>query len=472
MGEMLADRFTVAVVFAVDLACLLSSDPRQHRKFQQKRATGALRHALRECLAEGDGIFGTWVSERGRIVDRMRKAERDGGLRIWTSRFLDAYSPWLKINQNHGIQIEGRDVHEDGRLDPSGLRYRRESFFRHAGYRITPEGALLATYQAEFSDAGYEAWEVIQTLANFRTDAFESFHLFVHEYFGHPRRSRQLSLATRLEFNRLPALDLHELGGAARRHTLVFIRGFREPPSENPTPLAPDDGQPVRLRKVLSSGELLGILNETPWYKHYSARYIETIRQQEIGHRGDEIYVVGHHSSVVVAERYWAGIDDNSATVEFPLNGRERPQHDPLYWYQADLLTTIEHHLARLALLRQQLSFLADHVARKPLEAQRPSEALPLVLDGRANLTQVNESLDFTSLASHGFTREFASLLRRQMGLDEQLKAVRRRIGDMSEAINLKSSVTSAKANNRLQVIAIVISVIALAVSVVAIGWH
>src|SRR4051794_2580968 len=119
MGEMLADRFTVAVVFAVDLACLLSAEPRQHRKLQQKRATGELRLALYDCLVDGDGAFGTWVNERGRIEDRMRKAERDGGLRIWTSRFLDTYSPWLKVNQNHGVQIDGRDVHEDGRLDPS-----------------------------------------------------------------------------------------------------------------------------------------------------------------------------------------------------------------------------------------------------------------------------------------------------------------------------------------------------------------
>lgn len=213
---------------------------------------------------------------------------------------------------------------------------------------------------------------------------------------------------------------------------------------------------------------MAGILTEAPWYKAYGARYIERVRRNEVGHRGDEIYLVGHHSTVVVAERYWRNLYDEPAPDAGEAHRGPAAERDPLYWYQADLLTMVEHQLSRLTLLRQQVAFFRDRSSRRPLEAERPADALPVVLDGRANLTQVSESLDFISLCRHGFTREVAARLRREIGLDEQLDAARRRIDDMSAAVNLKSSVTSARSENIIQAITLVVSVIALLVSAVA----
>ena len=91
----------------------------------------------------------------------------------------------------------------------------------------------------------------------------------------------------------------------------------------------------------------------------------------------------------------------------------------------------------------------------------------------RANLTLLYESLDFSLLARHGFTRRVAEELRAEMGVADALEAMRKRVWDMSAAIDLKSSVTSAQAafdqasrNNTLQTIAIILAVLALLASV------
>lgn len=46
MAELLAERFTLAVVFAVDLAWLLPDYIDEHQRFQAERATGNLGRLL------------------------------------------------------------------------------------------------------------------------------------------------------------------------------------------------------------------------------------------------------------------------------------------------------------------------------------------------------------------------------------------------------------------------------------------
>lgn len=460
--EMLVDRFTVAVVFAIDISCLVVDDLDQQQLLQSKRSRGELSRELRACLADGDNTFGEWVNESHRIRDRMDRVDREGGIRIWSRRFLDSHSPMLQTNHNHALTVNGRPVHEDARLDPTGRRYHRRVFFRGVGYRITAEGAVVATYQADFLDEnGYAVPEVIKALRYFREDALDTFRNYLRDFFGNPRRQHLLKKHTKLSINRVDGLRADEVETLVRRHQLLFVRGFWNHAEGV-------ERRHADLRSVLRSGELAGILTEAPWYERYGSRYLDRIRENEVGHRGDEIYLVGHHSTVVVAERYWENLYDEPAADAGTAHRRPAEARDPLYWYQADLLTVVEHQLSRLALLRQQVAFFRDRSSRQPLEAERPADALPLVLDGRANLTQITESLDFISLCRHGFTREVASLLRREMGLDEQLDAVRRRIDDMSAAVNLKSSVTFAHHENNIQRIALLVSTIALVVSVVA----
>lgn len=459
-----ADRFTVAAVFAIDLACLVPAEVRQQHRLQRMRSTGELGVLIRRCLTDNDTVFGRWVDERERVESRMNRADREGGVRVWSTRFLESHTRLVKTNENHPILVDGREVHEDHRLDPNGRRYHRRSFFRRAGYRLSREGALVATYQADFLDPSYTVPEVIRALTNFRDDAFQSFYLFLRDFFGSSHRSAVLGRRVGLPFERASALTRDELDNACRRHALIFIRGFWDvtegaaPPSRH-----------VRLGTVLESGELAGILTEAPWFDDYGSRYLGLLREKEIGHRGDEIYLIGDRSTVVVAERYWRNLYPENPLDLSGAHTQPTGELDPLYWYQADLLTMIEHQLARLAILRQQLLFFRDRTARRPLEAERPGDVLPLVLDGRANLTQISESLDFTALTRHRFIREYASALRREMGLDDQLEAVRRRIADMSEAVNLKSEVTTARASNAIQAIALVISILALVVSIIAI---
>jgi hypothetical protein len=164
-----------------------------------------------------------------------------------------------------------------------------------------------------------------------------------------------------------------------------------------------------------------------------------------------------------------AGVDG----VPGPDRGVGRAGRDPQPGGLVRLLRPgLPHHLARLALLSQQLTFCREHEELRPLETKEPFDALPLVLAVRANLTLLSESLDFSLLARHGFTRRIAEELRREMGLADALEAMAKRVQDMSTAIDLKSSVRSAQAaldrasrNNTLQTVAVVVAVLALLAS-------
>ena len=456
VAELLAERFHLSAVFAVDMAWLLSDDPGVQQRFQSERATGRFTRLLFGCLEHHTNNEQQWRSERSRLEQRMEAAEKGGGKRVWTTQFLDKYSPLLLTNNHRGMWINAGEVHEDVNLDRSRNRY-DHGYLRSASYRMTREGILLATYQAEFRSTEYSVTRVIHSGINFRHDAFDTLHHFLVDYFGPESMRESLRKRTGFDFDGT-RLDVGKLLSVIHRHTLIVMEGFHAPAAGRPPTR-------VTMTELVESHELAGILNESPWYQNYGERYRVRLHGREFGYRADEIYVSDRHCTVVVAERYWSGPDDQRTDPGVPLAEGER---DPLRWYQADLLTTIEHLIARLALLTQQLEFFRRHESRRPLEAQKPASALPVVLDARANLNQLIESLDFSSLTRHGFTRLFALRLRDEIGLQVNLEAVQRRVQAMSDAITLKSSVTFARSNNLIQAVSMWIAFVALALTIVA----
>lgn len=448
MAEILAARFKATTVFGIDLAHILSSAMDDQRRLQEKRASEELWEALVECLATNDGHFGQWVDEADRIVQRMDAAERKGGKAVWQGRFLSLHSPLLLVNHNYGLVVSGHNTRDGNRLDPSGARY-RSAFVQEVNYRLTREGVLVATYEVDFRADTYSVDEVITALNDVREDSFATLQRFLRDFFGDPQRRALLGSATGLSLTGGRVFDKHAISEATHFHSLVMIEGFCEESA--------DGYASVSLDRVVRSRELAGILNEAHWYPSYSTDYCSHLAAKQFGYRADEIYVIERRTTVIVAGRCW--------------------QDDPFVHYRHDLQLVIEHHIAAIALLMQQLAFFREYAEVRLIELHDPVPVLPLVLAARSNLTLLNESLDFTTLVRHGFTRLFAQQLRHEMEFQRALGALTQRVTNMGEAIALKSSVQSASAalarasrNNLLQALAVVLALVAVIVTIVLHG--
>jgi hypothetical protein len=445
MAELFAARFKATTIFGIDLADILSSAMDDQRRLQEKRASEQLWTALVDCLVANNSHFGQWVDEADRISHRMESADRKGGKAVWQRRFLSLHSPLLLVNHEYGLLVSGHKTRDGNEIDPSGGRY-RSAFLQDVNYRLTREGVLVATYEVDFRAPLYEISEVIGELTVLREDSFTTLQRFVADYFGDQQRRSLLGRATGLSFDVGRVFDKAAIAQATHFHSLVVVEGFLE---------RTDTGYgTVPLAQVVNSRELAGILNEAHWYDAYSDAYREHLAAKQFGYRADEIYIIERRTTVIVAARCW--------------------MDDPLVYYRQDLQLVIEHHIAALALLMQQLAFYREYSEIRLIEAHEPVPVLPLVLAARSNLTLLNESLDFTSLVRHGFTRLFAQQLRHEMEFERALDALTQRVANMGEAIDLKSSVQSAQAalalasrNNLLQTLAVVLAILAVIISLI-----
>jgi hypothetical protein len=245
-----------------------------------------------------------------------------------------------------------------------------------------------------------------------------------------------------------PSLLDHKI----KRHSLIFVEHFLDgdgaSASDNHTRTK------VNLQEVLESSSLAGLLNAASWYKDYDERYIRSLATKEIGYRNDEIYLSDGKSTVVCSEGFW----DEGA-------GHANPA-DPLTLYKFDIVLAIEFNLARLAYFESLLTYYQSHVDVQNVENANPLSVLSRVVDGRAILSHIEESLDLTLLVDHGFTRVLINRIREELGLDSTLTYIRRRITDASESVSLKSAVEAAVENNQIQRVIRVWAIVAVVVAV------
>jgi hypothetical protein len=445
VAETTAGRLKASTIIGIDLVDLLAVSVNDQRSLQQIRAEETLWPDLLRCLQDDEPPFGRWVDEGPRIQQRMDDATRKGGKAIWQRRYLNQHSPLLYANHTYGLIVSGHSTRDGMNLDSSGARY-REVYVESIDYRLTREGILVATYDVDFRDGSYSIPEVIQALARLREDSFATLYQFIKDYFCDSRRLMRIAKAIKLGLVSTRLDDREIVAEAAYYHSLVVVERFVRHLDNGP--------QEVPLEEVVQSRELAGVLNEARWYAQYGDAYCSHVAAKEFGYRADEIYVIERRTSVIVADRCWLD--------------------DPLVQYRHDLRLVIEHHVAAIALLMQQLAFFREYEEVRAIETHEPVSVLPLVLAARANLTLLNESLDFTSLVRHGFSRLFAQQLRHEMEFEHALGALRQRVADMGEAIALKSSVQSAQAglqrasrNNLLQALAVLLALGAVIITII-----
>lgn len=435
-------RYQSSVIFTLDIAHLLSLDLKVRGQLQERRATEEFSRKLRKCFSDNTAGLKNWVDERHRISSRMEEADRKGGKKVWTQRFLDRHSS-LVLLDGESLLLPDGPVGQGMPMTQANGRF-STARLTAVTYRLAREGVLVATYTADFSGQTHDIHDVIKSLAGFRAASYQTFQTFISDYFKNDTRRRLIAESTGLAMRDPADISDDQLRGITLFHSFVLVEGFA------PTSSAPNS---ITIDNVARSRELAGILNEATWFESYAAQYCQEVGDKQIGYRSDEIYVTDRRTTVVVSERFWT-------------------EDDPLVYYRSDLLQVIEHHLTRLALMTQLSEFFGDSSELRPLTVE-PADALPLVLAGRDNVTLLHDSLNYGLLVRHGFTRHFAKQLREEMGFPESLALIEKRVSDLSEAISLKSSVTSAKAatqlatrNNRLQATSLAIATLAILVSV------
>jgi hypothetical protein len=437
-------RIEVFQTFAVDMSDLFGDGPDSIRTLQELRAHDAFPDSV---VAQLVARMPDCRPERDAIQDRMDESLRMKGKAVWTDHFLDRYAPVIlpheRTLKNHAdrLVVVGNRLSGDSE---SPLHYIK---FSGSHLKLFRDGTLTYTVGASFTDqCGHEfgsLWYPIASIAKTieRIEAFEEITLsnlrntvkaLVDNYIF---RSVISDAGLRLRESRDLTNDLFRR--RAKSHRLLFVERFFDGVKVNglypdgPSGLRPPDAAAeVPLEEVLSSSSFAGLLNTASWYDEYNTRYVNRLSQKDIGYRVDEIYLTDRHATVACNRGFWR-IDP--------------PGAEPLSRYKWDLILAVEYNVARVAYFSAALTYYQDHPDVRGLEEAPPVEALRYIIDGRAILANIDQSLDLSLLVDHGFTRLFITRLRRELGLEVAFAFIRQRVEDASATVALKSSVVAAE---------------------------
>ncbi len=435
----------VFYVHALDVSSLVVDAVSELDLLQDLRA----RHELHRNLHSLWERHADFADLRHEIEERSNRAVGQGGKRVWTSVFLDDHTPTNLPCGDH--------LHTDDRRIPrqADLRSVRQDLapwvFEDSRSQLSRDGVIVNTTGFELrGSASIES--VVRQLSHLQRAAYENFE----------HQTRAL-LAKETPFSRAFGSLKVNLRGEINRedvraHQVLFIREVL-------------DGDLVRLepRKLRGSKEIAGLLNRASWYERYNSSYLSQLAAKEIGYRNDEIYLTDRDATLIVLDGFWH-------------------DGDPLRHYMGDLLLGIEFHLGKQAFLHGQLEYSKGLYSVDADVANGGS--VSSVLRSRAILSSVYESLNFSVLISHGFTRRFIDGVSNESELDNALNDVQRRISNLSTAVELRAAVEASKqeqglqeasnslqkasislqrASNRLALMGFVVALIAVGVSVLAV---
>ena len=441
-------RVQLFSVLAIDLAALVARPIEDRRTLQRLRAEDTLFLRLRESLI---GTIPGCSDEAEKIRTRMTESLRLGGKAVWTDQFLERYSP-IRLPVPPNLTQNDRPVPLNERLsdDPnSPLHFLR---FQDHALKMFRDGTISYTVQVSFDDHisrrnGGERKppatvdQAISRLTALSDLLAENFRIALADLI----RSNQFRTAIangvesqgdRLELipeSKLHASDLRRL---SKEHTAIFVENFFDGRMGSTLSSVTDESAErarVELRNVVTSSSLAGLLNTATWYESYDRRYIQGLQRKEIGYRDDEIYISDGDSTVISARGFWKEGTAESGTA------------DPLSRYKLDIVLAIQYNVACLAYCGSTLAYYQTHPDVSNLENDRPLDALPHVIDGRAILSHLDQTLDLALLVDQGFMRVFIHRLREELGVEASVAFIRQRVEDGSTSVGLKSAVLSAE---------------------------
>jgi hypothetical protein len=441
-------RVQMFSVLAIDLAELVERPLEDRRILQRLRAEDTLFPRLRESLI---GTITGCADETEKIRTRMTESLRLGGKAVWTDQFLDRYAP-VRLPVPPNLTQNDRPVPLNERLsdDPnSPLHFLR---FQDHVLKMFRDGTICYTLQTSFEDhvsrrhggelrppatvdqAIARLTALSELLAeNFRialADLIRSHQFRAAVANGVESQGDKLEL---LSESRLHAADLRR---RSKEHTAIFVENFFDGDLGAALSSINDEAAEearVELYNVVASSSLAGLLNTATWYESYDRRYIQGLQSKEIGYRDDEIYISDGDATIISAKGFWKEGTVESGTA------------DPLSRYKLDIVLAIQYNVACVAYCVSTLAYYQAHPDVSNLENDRPLDALPHVIEGRAILSHLDQTLDLALLVDQGFMRVFIRRLREELDVDAAVAFIRRRVEDGSTSVSLKSAVLSAE---------------------------
>jgi hypothetical protein len=445
-------RVQVFSVLAIDLAELVSRRVEDRRILQRLRAEDILFPGLRESLI---GTIPGCSDEAEKIRTRMRESLRLGGKAVWTDQFLDRYAP-IRLPVPLTLTQNDRPVPLNERLSDdrnSPLHYLR---FQDHVLKMFRDGTICYTVQTSFEDHvsrrhGGELRppatvdQAIARLTALSDLLAENFRIALTDLIrSHQFRAAVASGADshgdKLQLLSESTVDAADLRRRSKEHTAIFVENFFDGSLGATLSSVNDEAAErarVELRNVVASSSLAGLLNSASWYESYDRRYIQGLRRKEIGYRDDEIYISDGDATVISAQGFWKEGSVESGTA------------DPLSRYKLDIVLAIQYNVACVAYCVSTLAYYQTHPDVSNLENDRPRDALPHVIEGRAVLSHLDQTLDVALLVDQGFMRVFIRRLREELDVDAAVAFIRQRVEDGSTSVGLKSAVNSAENTSR-----------------------
>lgn len=393
--------------FSVDLGDYEDVTKESIEALQELRASGGLL-ALYEAGLSGVPDF---ESQSDRIVDAAKDAVNRDGKAVWSDTFIQTRASWLTPYPQsfdmgaEQLRIKGQMSRIDGTL--SGWE-----FDTIRGY-LTPDGVVVLTvsFRQDGSCGFDQAIQDLRTIRRFARKMFDQHATWLVNN-GSPVR--------KLLVDREFTPGSHPNSEKVRSHRTVFVHSFKCA-----------SGRICDAHRVRNTAAVAGLMNLASWFPDYHGEYRQRLASKEFGYRSSEMYLVDRDTTLCVQQGFWeAG--------------------DPLSLYMGNVLQAIEYHLGLQALLRGQLQY-ARQLYSTSTSQDSTLDAVEGVRRSRAILSGAYESLNYSVLVLHGFTRRLLRALDEESEISAILEDVERRVENVSDSVSLQASVATSLMSAGLQ---------------------
>lgn len=394
---------------------------------QSRRANGELQLAISAALDKQPG----YDDSAEKIRRDARESIRLGGKEVWSETFLSARSHW-RIPSPESVAVAGSIYHPHvdlGRADPA----LRGWSFEGVQSFLSRDGVIVATWT--FQHSGERDYAISCLISAARRLK----HVSRTAYIAHAEEVISKNGPMSRLFSEIGlAPGTTAKGEKIRSHRTIFAKEMACPSSKR--------CDPHRLR---ATHAVAGILNLSPWYQDYHPEYLERLGRKEFGYRASELYLTDKDSTVAVRSDF---LEPDSA----------------LNLYMGNVLQAVEYHLGIQALLRGQLQY-ARSLYSLDLGQLPANDLVQKVQVSRAILSGAFESLNYSVMVLHGFTRRLLRSLDDGAELGRVLKDIERRVENVNDSVALFSSASASQLSSQLQTLSNRISLATAILTVIAV---
>lgn len=379
------------------------------------------------------------------LADTIRKnatkARGMGGKAVWSDTFLDARAPWSTPAPTT-FKIQTVDVTVGSKLSAHNGSLADWTFSSVRGY-LSADGVIILT--VSFNREGEAVVDyLIGELKSLRKLSKDMFMEHASEIAG-PRTDLRKAL---VEEGFTPGGEPNR--EKVRAHRTVFVHSF-----------SCERGRTCDPHHMRDTTTTAGLLNLAEWYPQYHLEYRRELAEKEFGYKANELFLTDRDATLCVQTGFF---DSNNS----------------LHLYMGNVLEAVEYHVGVQALLRGQLQYARQLYSTAKKEGAG-ADAAEDVRRSRAILSGAYESLNYSVLVLHGFTRKILSAMDIESEVGAILRDVERRIQNLSDAVALQSAVQTSedtkalqRAGNRTNRQVLVVAFVSAIVSAVAlaVAWQ